>query len=91
MSALLLAAGKAERMGRTKQLLPVGDQSMVESSLQNLQKSRVDEIVVILGFAAERIRPIVNNQYKVKVAVNTHFDEGAQGSARDISYCKAGP
>jgi molybdenum cofactor cytidylyltransferase len=76
ISALLLAAGMGKRMGGAKQLLSLGEQRMVEASLHNLLASHVDEIIVVLGFAAEEIRPFVEGKERVKVVVNPRFREG---------------
>jgi molybdenum cofactor cytidylyltransferase len=80
ISALLLAAGKGERMGGVKQLLSLGEQRMIEASLHNLQVSRVDEIIVVLGFAADEIRPLVEGTERVKVVINPRFAEGMSTS-----------
>jgi molybdenum cofactor cytidylyltransferase len=82
ISALLLAAGRGERMGGVKQLLPLKGQRMVETSLHNLLASKVDEIIVVLGFAADEIRPFVPIAERVKVVVNPHFPEGMSSSIR---------
>ena len=80
ISALLLAAGKGERMGEVKQLLSLGEKRMIEASLQNLQASRVDEIIVVLGFAVEEVRPLVEGKERVKVVINPQFSEGMSTS-----------
>lgn len=80
ISALLLAAGKGKRMKRVKQLLPLGERSMVEVSLKNLQSSRVDEIIIVLGFAADRILPLVKGKEKVRPVINPCFREGMSTS-----------
>jgi molybdenum cofactor cytidylyltransferase len=80
ISALLLAAGKGERMGKAKQLLPLGEKRLVEASLHNLLASQVGEIIVVLGFAADEIRPFVEGKEQVKVIVNNHFHEGMSTS-----------
>ena len=64
ISALLLAAGKGERMGGVKQLLSLGGRRMIEAALQNLQASLVDEIIVVLGFAVDEIRPLVEGKIR---------------------------
>jgi molybdenum cofactor cytidylyltransferase len=76
ISALLLAAGKGERMGQAKQLLSLGAQRMVEASLDNLIASQATEIIIVLGFAAEEIRPFVQGKERTKVIVNYRFSEG---------------
>jgi molybdenum cofactor cytidylyltransferase len=89
ISALLLAAGKGERMGEVKQLLTIGEQRMIEASLDNLIASHVSEIIVVLGFAADEIRPLVEGTERVKVVINPRFAEGMstsiQQGLREIS------
>jgi len=80
ISALLLAAGKGERMGGAKQLLTLGERRMVEASLYNLLASQVDQIIIVLGFAAEKIRPLVEGKERVKVVINHRFREGMSTS-----------
>jgi molybdenum cofactor cytidylyltransferase len=80
ISALLLAAGKGERMGGVKQLLTIGEQHMIEAALYNLQGSRCDEIIVVLGFAVDQIRPLVEGKERVKVIINPQFAEGMSTS-----------
>ncbi len=83
ISALLLAAGMGERMGGVKQLLSLGGQRMIEAALENLQGSRCDEIIVVLGFAAEEIRPVVEGKERVKVVINPQFAEGMSTSIHE--------
>jgi molybdenum cofactor cytidylyltransferase len=80
ISAFLLAAGKGERMGGVKQLLTIGEQHMIEAALDNLQGSRCDEIIVVLGFAADQIRPLVEGKERVKVVINPQFQKGMSAS-----------
>jgi molybdenum cofactor cytidylyltransferase len=80
ISALLLAAGKGERMGGVKQLLSLGEKRMIEAALHNLQASRCDEIIVVLGFAADEIRPLVEGKDRVKVVINPQFEAGMSTS-----------
>lgn len=82
ISALLLAAGKSERMGEAKQLLTIGGQRMIEAALTNLQGSRCDEIIVVLGFVADEIRPLVEGKERVKVVINPQFQKGMSTSIR---------
>jgi molybdenum cofactor cytidylyltransferase len=74
LSAVVLAAGTASRMGSPKQLLRLGSKTLLEHTLDNLRASQVHEIVVVLGAAAEAIRPLIGPG--VKVVVNDTFSEG---------------
>lgn len=70
-------------MGGVKQLLPLGEQRMIEAALGNLQKSRVDEIIVVLGFAAAEICPFVEGKERVTVVMNPLFEEGMSTSIHE--------
>ena len=70
-------------MGEVKQLLSLGERSMVEAALDNLQASRCDEIIVVLGFAAVKIRPLVEGRERVTVVVNPQFAEGMSTSIHE--------
>ena len=56
VAAILLAAGQSTRMGAFKPLLPFGEQTVIESCLDYLQRGGVETIVVVLGHRAEAIR-----------------------------------
>ena len=49
VAALILAAGSATRMGRLKQLLPLGDRIVLCHSIDALSQAGVNKIVVVCG------------------------------------------
>lgn len=57
--AILLAAGDSERMGTPKALLPWRGRPLLSHQLQQIQKSRLGECVVVLGREASRLEPLV--------------------------------
>ncbi len=56
IAAIVLAAGRSERMGRPKALLSLGDTSFLGAILSTIEASRVEEVRVVLGEDAEQIR-----------------------------------
>ncbi|MBW2383528.1 MAG: nucleotidyltransferase family protein [Deltaproteobacteria bacterium] len=56
VSGVILAAGQAQRMGATKQLLAWGDGTILQTVIDHARESRLDEVVVVLGHDGERIR-----------------------------------
>ena len=56
VAAIILAAGRSRRMGKFKPLLPFGNQTVIESCVNNLRAANVAEIVVVLGYRAEAVR-----------------------------------
>ena len=49
VAAIILAAGRSERMGAFKPLLPFGSKSVIETCIQNVRSGGVNTIVVVLG------------------------------------------
>jgi molybdenum cofactor cytidylyltransferase len=49
VAAILLAAGKSRRMGSCKQLLPLGDRTVIARCLETLVAAGMDEIVVVVS------------------------------------------
>lgn len=53
ITGLVLAAGRSERMGTLKQLLPFGSATLIEQVVRMLTRSRLGkEVVVVLGYRA---------------------------------------
>ena len=75
VSAILLAAGEARRMGRLKQLMPLGSSTMVEQALDNLLASRVSEVIVVLGHKAEEVKKKIADR-PVKITLNPVYSQG---------------
>jgi len=49
ISAIILAAGRSERMGAFKPLLPFGPTTVIETCIENIRGGGVKDIVVVLG------------------------------------------
>jgi molybdenum cofactor cytidylyltransferase len=56
IGALVLAAGRSERMGTQKLLLPLGDKPVITHVVDELLASRVDKILIVVGCHGEQIR-----------------------------------
>ncbi len=81
VSAVVLAAGASKRMGTAKQLLDVGGKTLLQIVLDNLWKSKVSEIIVVLGSSADEIRSQVLLDH-VRVVVNEAHEQGMGTSVR---------
>lgn len=84
ISAVVLAAGRSTRMGEPKQLLRLSGCLVLEQTLENVRAGGVDEVVLVLGFAAEAIRrelsePLLDG---VRVVVNENYESGMASSLR---------
>ncbi len=79
-SALVLAAGASSRMpGRNKLLLPLGQMTVIEHTVDKLLQSRVAEIIAVLGFEAERVQARLRGR-KVKFVINRDYAQGMSTS-----------
>ena len=79
VSAIILAAGKSERMGWPKQLMPFGTSTIMEQTIDNLLHSSVNGIIVVLGYKAEEVREKIGDR-PVKITVNHDYQRGLSTS-----------
>ena len=81
IAALLLAAGASRRMGEPKPLLRWGDRTLIEWELDELDRSVVDDIVVVTGARAEEVRRSLGERGRYCV----FHPEWPQGRATSIA------
>jgi molybdenum cofactor cytidylyltransferase len=82
ISGLVLGAGASQRFGPPKQLLPYRATTMLGWVVDQAQRaSGLDEVVVVLGRAAEQVRAQVDFG-AARVVENPVFDEGCASSYR---------
>ena len=75
IAAVVLAAGASTRMGTAKQLLQIDGRPLVQHVLDNVQRSGVGEIILVLGHSAAAIQ----RELKLKgaqVVLNENFLQG---------------
>jgi molybdenum cofactor cytidylyltransferase len=77
--AMILAAGMSRRMGKTKLLLPFGKKTIIETVVQNVVSSKVDETLVVLGSEQEKIEEKIRN-FPVRSVFNPDFRKGMLSS-----------
>ena len=80
-AGVVLAGGASRRMGRPKQLLPVGGRPLLEHVVAQACASRLDEVVVVLGAGAEAIRAQVDLG-RARAVVNADYAAGMSSSLR---------
>jgi molybdenum cofactor cytidylyltransferase len=78
ISAILLAAGKSERMGAFKPLLPFGRTNVIRSCIQHLREAGVEDIVVVLGHRAVELRQTLSD---LRLGFVTNPDSTSEMSA----------
>ena len=84
ISCILLAAGESKRMGNPKLLLKLGKSNIINITLNNYLKSKIFEIIVVLGHEAKKIKDSISTQDKrIKFVVNKNY---AKGMSTSIKY-----
>src|SRR5678810_1351144 len=77
MKAIILAAGKGTRLNghdlKPKCLFEVGGQTLLARQVEALREAGIDEIVIVLGFEAERIRRLY--EHTASFVINERFGE----------------
>lgn len=79
VSAILLAAGKSERMGQNKLLLPWLGGTIIGRTLDNLIASQVREVVVVLGSRAQEMSQAIGGRKVIQV-LNPNYAGGMSTS-----------
>ena len=74
--AILLAAGESSRMGQLKALLPWRHTSLIEHQLRSLLDAGVEQVVVVIGHDAERLKPIIEAVDGATWALNNDYLQG---------------
>ena len=72
LATIVLAAGKSSRMGENKLLLPVGDRTVLEHIISNLEPY---EIIVVTGHRPGKIKEL-SESMGARVVHNPQYEEG---------------
>ena len=79
VAAVVLAAGKSQRMGRNKLLLRIGGRTVLDRVLSSVEASRVEAIYIVLGHRPEDLVPIVE-AHSAEAVLNPDYEEGMTSS-----------
>jgi len=88
LAVLILAAGSSTRMGEPKQLLPVGDTTLLGVAIKNALQSNADEIYCVLGANEAKIKKSISI-FNVETIFNPKHKDGISSSiAEGIRFLK---
>lgn len=79
ITAVVLAAGKSERMGGVKAVLPYKNTTFIENIVDNIKNSGINDVFVVLGFNREKIESFLKN---AKIIINPRPEEGQFSSLK---------
>ena len=73
ISAVILAAGESRRMGeQNKLLLPIGGEVLILKFVKSVCASDIDDVLVVVGHEAEKIKDILQGQ-PVRFVANPRY------------------
>jgi molybdenum cofactor cytidylyltransferase len=79
--AVVLAAGKSTRMGRTKALLPLGGETFVTRIVRTFRSAGVEDVVVVVGHDAQLVSDALSRMDAApRVILNPDYDSGQLSS-----------
>lgn len=83
ISGILLAAGESKRMGKPKLLLNLGESNIINTTIENLLKSEIFELIIVLGHEAQNIECSSSSQDKrIKFVTNKNYRKGMSTSIK---------
>ena len=83
ISAILLAAGQSKRMnGENKLAKKIKGIPLIKCALNNILKSSVNEIIIVLGYQSEIIEKLIDKNDKIKFVFNPNFETGMASSIK---------
>ncbi len=82
LSAVVVAAGMSKRMGPSnKMLLPFANRTVIETTLRNLLKTTIDEIVVVTGQDSQQVIATVEQlDQRIITVENKQYHTGLTSS-----------
>lgn len=82
VAALVLAGGTATRFGSTKQLADLRGSPLVAHATQAALDAGIEDVVVVIGHAADEVAAVLPRDERVRVVDNPHHEEGIASSLR---------
>src|SRR2546426_3972967 len=91
ISAIVLAAGKSERMGRPKALLPLQGRTFLENILDAISRTSIEDTIVVVGHHRQEIERSLSLP---QTAFNPDYEQGMitsfQTGIRKLSWDSTG-
>ena len=83
ISAILLAAGKSKRLKHQNKLTKnYKGKPLINHILKSLIKSKVNKIIIVLGFEEKKIRNVTLKSKKITFLINSNYIKGISSSIK---------
>ena len=82
IAGVILAAGTSSRLGRPKQMLALGDRTVLQHVVDAAGAADLDDIVVVLGHRADEVEASLRLPASARVVVNLEYGSGQASSLR---------
>ena len=83
IKAILLAAGQSKRLKSENKLIKLYKKKhLINYSINTLQKSKINKIIIVLGYEKEKIKKIVSKSKKIIFVNNKQFKKGISFSIK---------
>lgn len=79
VAGIILAAGLSTRLGRPKQLLPLGDRTLIWQTAERALAAKLDEVSVVIGNEADAMRAALAG-LPVRIVENAAYISGQASS-----------
>ncbi len=79
IAILILAAGSSSRMKTPKQLLRIGNNTLLGVTVEHALKSKAQKVFCVLGANSEKIKPSLT-KYDIEIILNSNHKKGLSTS-----------
>ena len=83
IKAILLAAGQSKRLGAENKLLKFYKKKpLINFSLNALNKSKVNKIIIVLGYQNKEVKKVIRKNKKIIFITNKNYKKGIASSIK---------
>ena len=82
LAGVVLAAGESTRAGGLKQLLKIGELTLIEHQIVTLSRAGIYPIIIVLGHRSKEIASVISGFKDVFVVVNDRYKTGKTSSIK---------
>ncbi len=79
IALILLAAGYSSRMKAFKPLLPLGESTVIETTIDVFLNAGIKNIIVVIGYKADKLKSVLNEK-GIRWIYNDKYNEGMYSS-----------